>query len=286
MLTSMDEEATYPIDAENTAEMARVAKQAQMVTQVSGLFPAQLDLSSIGTILDIGCGPGEWVLAVAQSYPGMQVTGIDISQAMIEYARLTAKERKLSNVHFTVRDVHKGLDFPDASFDMVHARLIGFWQTTTTWPLIIQECFRLCRPGGTICSTEIENLGMTNSVAHGRYNALIMQALRQAGQCFSPFGDYTGITAMQACLLKNAGFYNIQQQASVINASAGMPYHQAGYEDWRTGFKLLQPFLIRQGVATHEEIEALYERSMREMQGDDFCAVLYYQTVWGQKPMQ
>jgi len=77
------EETTYFIDAENVAEMARLAHQDRLLTkEMGGLFPPQLDLSTIHNVLDIGCGPGGWVLDVAQAHPIISVTGIDISHIM------------------------------------------------------------------------------------------------------------------------------------------------------------------------------------------------------------
>ena len=55
----LQSETTYFIDAENAAEMARLANQDHIVTQsTGGLFPEQSDLSTMNDILDIACGPG------------------------------------------------------------------------------------------------------------------------------------------------------------------------------------------------------------------------------------
>jgi hypothetical protein len=39
------------------------------------------------------------------------------------------------------------------------------------------------------------------------------------------------------------------------------------------------------GVETPEAIEQSYQRMLLEMRLDDFCALRYYLTVWGQKPI-
>jgi len=49
-------------------------------------------------ILDIGCGPGRYSVEFAQR--SKQVTGIDISPKMLEYARENARQHKLDNVLF------------------------------------------------------------------------------------------------------------------------------------------------------------------------------------------
>src|SRR6266852_7513435 len=116
---------TYVIDAESAAEMARLLDQDKLITEaMDGLFSERHDLSGIYDVLDIAYGPGGWAHEVAHSYPEMEVTGIDISKRMIEYARAHARVRKLDNAHFRVMDALKPLGFPDESFDLVNARTI------------------------------------------------------------------------------------------------------------------------------------------------------------------
>ncbi len=64
-----DPDNTYVIDAESGAEMARLIDQDRIATRaMGGLFSERDDLSTIFDVLDIGCGPGGWVLDVAHHY--------------------------------------------------------------------------------------------------------------------------------------------------------------------------------------------------------------------------
>lgn len=263
--------------------MARLSRQAKLQSERLDLFPEQLALESKSAILDIACGPGEWALEVAQKFPNKQVMGVDISELMISYARYMAESRSLTNASFQVMDVRQPIIFNDASFDIVNERHITGFLTTTMWPVLLRDCFRLLRPGGIMCSTEIENLGITTSPALAHYNHLFVQTMRKAGQCFTSEGDQMGITAVQARLLADAGFQHIQHQAFSINFSAGIPGHEAVYDNLKTFMKLLQPFIVRYGLTTQQEIEGLYERVLDEMEADDFCAVAFFQRVWGEK---
>ena len=49
-------------------------------------------------------------------------------------------------------------------------------------------------------------------------------------------------------------------------------------------FKLVQPFMIKMGVITQEEADQRYQEMLLEMMSDEFCALWYYLTSWGQKP--
>ncbi len=48
---------------------------------------AQLDVAAGGTVLEVGCGTGRNLIAVARRYPTARLFGLDISQAMLATAR-------------------------------------------------------------------------------------------------------------------------------------------------------------------------------------------------------
>lgn len=70
-------------------------------------------LGKPGTVLEVGCGMGTLALKLAQA--GFEVTGLDVSQVALQYARQRAHEAKLK-IHW-----HEGfaesLPFADKSFD-------------------------------------------------------------------------------------------------------------------------------------------------------------------------
>jgi len=277
-------EGSYFVDAENVAEMARLTKQARTLSEHLGLFPERLDLSQYHRILDIGCGPGEWALEVARSFPAKQIIGIDSSNLMINYVRYITESQGVLNAQFQLMDARQPLVFPDASFDLVSARFISGFLTTNMWPQILRECFRILRPGGILCSCEPENLGSTTSPSLTRYNHLVVQTLRLAGQCFSPAGDQAGTAAIMPRLFREAGFQQPQQGGYIINFSAGMPAYLATYDNLKTLMKLLQPLIVQNKLITQPEIDVLYARTLEEMEDESFCAAAFFQRVWGKKP--
>jgi ubiquinone/menaquinone biosynthesis C-methylase UbiE len=278
-------ENTYILDAESATEMARLMHQDHLITEgMGGIFPERDDVSTMHNILDIACGPGSWVLEVAHAYPKIEVVGVDISRTAIEYASAQAQSRELNNAHFQIMDALKPLEFPDHSFDLVNARFLVGFMPKTIWPKFIQECLRVTHLGGIIRLTEFDEPGTTNSAAFEHWKALVFRATRQAGLMASPDGHNFGITPLLSGFLREAGCQTIKHMAHAIDFSAGLPAFESMYQNCVIAFKLVQPFLIKMGVAKPEELEQRYQRMLLEMTLPDFRALWYYLTAWGQKP--
>ena len=84
-------ESTYVLDADSELELSRLVMADRLLTKdMGGVWPEQANLSTIQYVLDLACGPGGWVLDVAGAYPEKEVMGIDISEAMVRYAKPTS----------------------------------------------------------------------------------------------------------------------------------------------------------------------------------------------------
>ncbi|MEW2255978.1 class I SAM-dependent methyltransferase [Streptomyces sp. NPDC047869] len=109
-------------------------------------------------ILDIGCGPGTITADLAALVPEGHVTGADRAPAILERARATAGARGLTNVDFTVADVH-ALDFPDDTFCVVHAHQV--LQHVGDPVAALREMHRVTKPGGYIAVRDADYAAMT-----------------------------------------------------------------------------------------------------------------------------
>ncbi len=98
-----------------------------------------------GSALDIGCGPGQMSLIMAEM-TNLSVTGLDIEPEAIEIARRHAQEAGLAErCRFVCADAHS-LPFPDNTFDLVVSR--GTLSFLRDHVLAIREVYRVLRPGG------------------------------------------------------------------------------------------------------------------------------------------
>ena len=165
--------------------------QRVIVEEMGELLPAQLleecDLSRARSILEIGCGAGEWLRAMAQQYPDLQCIGIEQDEHLMKAANALAYRDGLSQVAFLAVDMSDIAPtlFPEGSFDLVHLSFLGRYILTTDYPGLAQACAALCRPAGIVCWTEAE-LPLTTSAAFERLTSLVCEALQCAGQSFIP----------------------------------------------------------------------------------------------------
>jgi SAM-dependent methyltransferase len=108
------------------------------------------------SVLDIGCGPGTITADLAARVAPGRVTAVDRSADVLEVARAEAGRRDLVNVSFAIADVH-GLDFPDGSFDVVHAHQV--LQHVADPVRALREMKRVCRPGGIVAARDADYAG-------------------------------------------------------------------------------------------------------------------------------
>jgi len=105
------------------------------------------DVSAVakGTILDIGTGPGVLPLEIGRLMLSARITGIDVSEKMIEIAKANSKKSGLANVDFMEMDAN-ALSFEDSAFDMIISTdSLHHWKRPVR---IIAEIYRCLKPGG------------------------------------------------------------------------------------------------------------------------------------------
>jgi SAM-dependent methyltransferase len=275
-------EDTYVIDPESGAEMARLINQDRLVTQhLGGLFPPEVEPSTLGLVLDIACGPGGWVMDAAFAHPHMKLIGVDISQSMVQYAQAFARVQGLGNASFQQMNILKPLDFDDDTFDFVNARFLTGLMTPGDWTKLLQECSRILRPGGILRLLEAEDFGITNSPAIERFTQLSIKAGRNLGRAFFTDGRFAGTMAMLGPLLRSSGFQEIHQPSYIIDWSSDTQAFYPMRENIKVVLQLLRSFLDQAGVLSTEQFEVLYEQALVEMNNSDFVATMLYLSAWG-----
>lgn len=104
-------------------EQARAYAQADFAEpneRFVGYFEATVPALQAGSVLDLGCGPGDIVLRLASRHPGLVVHGIDGSAAMLHFAseRLLETPSLGGRVQF-VEGILPGAALPLPAYDAV-----------------------------------------------------------------------------------------------------------------------------------------------------------------------
>ena len=107
----------------------------------------QLGLKPGDSLLDVGCGVGDLTVALAEHYPGVEVTGIDASSNQIDQARLHGHPR----VRFRVSRVQ------DISWTQRFAAVVSVaclhWIPIEEHPLVLDRIFSALTPGGRLVAS-------------------------------------------------------------------------------------------------------------------------------------
>jgi SAM-dependent methyltransferase len=109
-------------------------------------------------VLDVGCGTGVSTRRVARAASAGRVLGVDVSEPLVEHARLLAAQEGLTHAEFAVADAQTH-PFPDAGFDVVLSRFgVMFFDDPRA---AFANLARALRPGGRLAvlvwQREIDN---------------------------------------------------------------------------------------------------------------------------------
>lgn len=135
------------------------------------VFPALVadllsDLADVRCGLDVGCGPGQFTILLAERLPRAEVWGIDLAPTMIELARRhAAASSAAARLRFEVADVAH-LPFRDGQFDAVlSSGSIKHWPDQAG---ALREIHRVLVPGGRAFIGEMNRLAPPGAIAAQR----------------------------------------------------------------------------------------------------------------------
>ncbi len=134
-------------DPQVTAGFAWVSRTPQMDWMRKYVAARAVALQGQGQAADLGCGAGYLVLEMARRAPGLRVTGVDLSDQLLEDGRQAARQSGLGErVDFRLGNV-EALPFPDHSLDLVVSTLsLHHWSDPVA---VLDEIARVLKPGGS-----------------------------------------------------------------------------------------------------------------------------------------
>lgn len=114
--------------------------QMQRFSEILDTHAERIDLSFMHTVCDVGCGTG--ALCAVLGNRGLEVTGVDPAQKMLEVARTKVPNERVS---FLVGDAVKGLPFADKSFDLVFTSHVAHGMRLEDRKLLYAELMRIAK---------------------------------------------------------------------------------------------------------------------------------------------
>ena len=168
-------------------------------------------------ILDVGASSGHFTLALAETFPAAEITGIDFSPSMLQHARRTANERGLAWKLF----VRAGEDtkFSDGTFDAVVSYNLLHEVPPRIIKALMAEAFRVLAPGGDMLMADVPRYGDIDKLASWRYDIVA----RFGGE---PHWRASA-TADLAAMAREAGFVDVQARGLGLGPN-GHPYVVGG----------------------------------------------------------
>jgi ubiquinone/menaquinone biosynthesis C-methylase UbiE len=103
-------------------------------------------------LLEIGCGVGAVLAVLGQEFPGIELTGVDIEQRQLEFARTHLEEAGVE-ARLLQADA-LALPFDDDSFD--HVWMMWFLEHLADPVAALREARRVLAPHGTITAIEVD----------------------------------------------------------------------------------------------------------------------------------
>jgi ubiquinone/menaquinone biosynthesis C-methylase UbiE len=180
-------------------------------------------LNKSDTVLDVACGPG--LLACALAPFALKVTGIDLVPAMIEKAKKSQQEKKLSNIEWKIGDILP-LPFENASFCVVVCRYAFHHFLDPV--AVLKEMKRVAKPGGRVAVTDVFTVSNAQSDAYDSVEKLKDPSHVRAW----PLPELQGMFQKAGLVNAQAEFYRIEMKLE-DNLKASFPKEEGDIDKIR-----------------------------------------------------
>ena len=245
----------------------KVDGPAWVATYLSGWLRAD------DRVLDVGCGPGVIVQAVAQAYPRATVIGVDasaqrISRAHDELAGAPNASAQLGSI--------LALPFPDEYFDFIYCRLL--LEYIADRHKAVAELVRVCRPGGHILLQDLDGQLVWHYPPDPLIESelsIVLHALQSTG--FDPF-----IGRKLYHFVNEAGLTEISVDIAPYHLIAGR-IDDRSYESWKLKLQIAFP-LIESALQDQNRAARLKDKFLDYLRNQHTLTYSNVFTVVSQKP--
>ena len=168
------------------------------------------------SLLDIGCGAGNYSLKMLEKTSNLDVTLIDLSRPMLDRAQQRVSAKTGGKVHTIQGDV-RGLDLGTEQFDIVlAAAVLHHLREVSQWQAVFDAIFRALRPGGSIWISDLvcHSSSAVQSMMWQRYGDYLIslkgKPYRDQVFAYIEKEDTPQTLEFQLDLLRRVGFQSVE----------------------------------------------------------------------------
>ena len=212
----------------------------------SALFSAPLTTPQ--RILDLGCGSGHWMAAMAAKFPATALYGVD------RVKRLVTLD---PNTCFIQANILDPLPFADATMDYIHVQFMAPSIPIDHWFFVLRESLRVLRPKGWL---EIIELGLPH-ISHPIIWIWIAKLGRHYGYELFPG------KALTLWLAHIGGVNVVSREERIIRGTNPDTSSRLMIRDGIALAELFRDEVVTQGVTTplayHHELQVMKQNLFR-----------------------
>lgn len=124
------------------------------------------------TVLDIGCGAGNYTLKMLEKIPGLHCSMIDLSMPMLQRAHARVSAVTTGDVGILQADILVA-ELPENCYDIVlAAAVLHHLRTDSDWETVFHKIYRSLKPGGSFWISDLisHQPGELNQLFEARYS--------------------------------------------------------------------------------------------------------------------
>ena len=168
------------------------------------------------TVLDIGCGAGNYTLMMLTKIPNLNCTLVDLSKPMLDKAYERVSRETAGRVSVVQGDIRE-VGLPENHFDIILAgAVLHHLRDDSDWETTFEKLFRLLKPGGCLMISDLitQDTEVLNDYTWERYGdyleGLQGKEYRQKVLDYVAKEDSPRSMNYQLDLMKKVGFQKVE----------------------------------------------------------------------------